>query len=359
MDRTFFKNIIIALCLPVLWSLSSCKKENGNCCVVPPTTARNVYVVCEGSLGNGNAALSVYQPDSNKSYEDVFKAANQQLLGDVFQSMERVNDRYYLCINNSDKIVVINKADWKIAGNISVPKPRYLLPLGGTKAFVSSIFSNKMYAVDIAGGITDTITLPYQNTEGMIAWTNNHTLVATWDTAANKVYSIDNNTNQLSDSVTIAGRAPQSMLYDKEGKLWVLSGNVPKGKNAAITRIDPATKQILQSYAFPANADAIKPVFNNTQDTLYFIEVDYNGGTQNNGIYRMGIHDAALPAQAFIAAQQFQYFWALGIDPLTGLIFVGDPKGFTQKGTVYIYRPDGTKTGQFNTGVGPGHFYFN
>lgn len=349
----------MAFCLPLAVLLSSCKKESPDCCVIPPAQARNIYVVCEGSLGNGNAALTVYQPDSNRAYEDVFKAKNQQMLGDVFQSMQHIGSRYYLCVNNSDKIVSISADDWTLLSNISVPKPRYIQPVSSTKALVSSIFSNKLYRVELDGGIAGQLSLPYQNSEGMLPFGTSQTLVATWDTACNKVYVVENDLSQLSDSITIAGRAPQEMLYDKEGKIWVLAGNVAKGKASSLTRIDPGTKQILQSYTFTGGADAIKPVFNNTADTLYFIEVDYNGGTQHNGIYRMGIHETALPTQAFIAAQQYQYFWALGIDLVTGLVYVGDPKGFTQKGTVYIYRPDGTLKTQFNTGVGPGHFCFN
>ena len=73
----------------------------------------------------------------------------------------------------------------------------------------------------------------------------------------------------------------------------------------------------------------------------------------------MGIHDAALPAQPFVAAKQYQYFWALGVDPVTGNIYVGDPKGFVQKGSVYIYQQDATLIKTFSVGLGPGHFYFD
>lgn len=87
--------------------------------------------------------------------------------------------------------------------------------------------------------------------------------------------------------------------------------------------------------------------------------MDYNGGTTNNGIYRMKIDDLLLPTQPFIPAQNFQYYWALNIQPGTGYIYVGDPKGFTQKGIVSIYRQDGTKVKDFRTGIGPGHFFFD
>ena len=141
--------------------------------------------------------------------------------------------------------------------------------------------------------------------------------------------------------------------------IWVLAGNQPKGKAATLTRFDPSTGNSLAAYYFAANADPIKPVFNNTKDTLYFIGADFNGGIGYNGIYRMGIHDNALPTQPFVPAHANQYFWALGIDPVTGYIYVGDPKGFNQKGTVYIYRPNATLATSFNTGVGPGQFCFD
>ena len=73
----------------------------------------------------------------------------------------------------------------------------------------------------------------------------------------------------------------------------------------------------------------------------------------------MSIGDASLPPVPFLQAQSFQYFWALGIDPLNNNIYVGDPKGFVQKGGVSIYRPDGGKVDSFKVGIGPGHFYFD
>jgi len=148
-------------------------------------------------------------------------------------------------------------------------------------------------------------------------------------------------------------------LIDKNERYWVLYRNVQKGKQAYLTCIDPASGAVVKSYAFPPTADPIKPVFNNGKDTLYFIEVNYNGGEDNNGIYRMAIDAASLPSTPFITAAKFQYFWALGIEPGSGNIYVGDPKGFIQKGTVSVYRADGVRIKQFDVGVGPGHFYFD
>lgn len=351
----------------VLYALlfSACVKDKPSAPVAPPpanttdTATGNVYVVCEGSLGNGNSKLSMYDTHASIAYEDVYASVNSNAsLGDVFQSMVRIEDRFFLCINNSDKIIVLNRADRKQVGSINVPKPRFILPISADKAYVSTLFSNKVYIINPQSlQVTGSITMPYQNPEGMVMY-NNKAYICTWDTACGNVYTIDPATDKIEKTIAIAGRAPQKAVIDKHNRLWVLSGNVPKGKPAAFTVLD-ANNNVVKSYSFPEKADVIKPVFNNTGDKLYYIAVNYNGGTDYNGIYRMGIEDADVPQVPFIQAQQYQYFWALGIHPVNGNVYIGDPKGFIQKGAVYTYDATGNKTGQFSVGVGPGHFYFD
>jgi YVTN family beta-propeller protein len=348
-------------CLGVLL-LAACKKDRPDSNVTPPpntSTAKSVYVVCEGSLGNGNAALSLYTPASDSAYEDVYKAANTQPLGDVFQSMVRMGDRLFLCVNNSDKIVVIDRSTYQLTGTISITKPRYILPVNDTKAYVSTLFSNKVYIINPQTlQVTGHIDMPGQDPEQMLLY-GDKAFIATWDTSVNQLYVVDINTDQLTDSIPISGCAPKEMVLDKDNKLWLLSGNLQLNRPAYFTTIDPATDQVLHTYAFPSQADPLRPVLNPAGDSLYYVEINYSGGTDNNGIYRMPVTAGTLPAQPFLQAQQYQYFYAVAVDPDTHHIYVADPLGFTQKGIVHIYTTDGTHIGQFNTGVGPGHFYFD
>lgn len=351
---------ILIVIATAIFLFSSCKKKEQDDNIQPPANITDkVFVVCEGSYGNGNSTLGMYNIEKDSFYEDIFSSVNGQQLGDVFQSMKLIGSHYFLCINNSDKIIVIRKDNYQFVTSISVPKPRYILPVSSSKAYVSTLFNNKVYIIDLnALQVTSSITLPAENPEGMMLW-KDKAIVCTWDTAVNKIYYINTTTDIIEKEAAVSGRAPHSCVMDKESKLWVLSGNVYKGKNSFLTRLDPSTGAILKTYSFPADADVIKPVTNIAKDSLYFIEVDYDGGTANNGIYRMNISAKDLPQQAFLAAQTFQYFWALDIHPKTGNIFIGDPKGFVQKGNVMIYQPDGTLLKEFKTGVGPGHFYFN
>ena len=359
-DVILSSSLNITLAVFFLCWLAGCKKDKPDEHTLPNLAPGNIFVVCEGAYGRGNATLYSIPPARDTAYGDVFKSANPQSLGlgDVFQSMKKIGDKLFLCINSSDKIVVLNASDLKQTGDIQIPKPRYILPVSPTKAYVSSLYSNNVYIINTQTmQLTDSIILPYENTEGMCLY-NGTAFITTWDTASDLIYKIDITTDKVIQPVKISGYAAQSVLIDKEQMLWVLAGNKTKGKAATLTRLDPFTGDVLTTYYFPKDADPLKPVFNNAKDTIYFIEVNYNGEPANNGIYRMGIHDANLPTQAFVTPGQYQYYWGLGIDPSNGNIYIGDPLGFNQKGRVMIYRQDGVLIRSFITGEGPGSFYF-
>ena len=349
------KILILLCCL-----LGSCQKDKP--AAINNTTTNQttgVYIVCEGQFQAANASLYLYTPVNDSVYGDLYAAANgQSTMGDVFQCLAPVGNQLFLSINNSRKVAVINSANYTLITKIPIPYPRYILQVSNTKAYISTLYDNKIYIVNTATfSVTDSIALPTMNPEGMLLY-NGTAYVTSWDTATKNVYAIDVVSDKITQTIPAAGYAPSAVLQDKEGNLWVIAGNEPDGKTATLSRIDPSTGEVLNAYTFPAAANPIKPVFNPTKDTIYFIEANYSGTTANNGIYRMGIHDAALPVQPFIPAKQYQYFYALGIDPSSGNIYVGDPKGFTQKGDVYIYKSNGSLVTSFSAGIGPGSFYF-
>lgn len=348
---------ILTLVLSVL--ITACVRDKPPALLPATAVPGNVYVVCEGSYGSGNASLYLYNASTNTVNANVYSAANGQPPGDVFQSMMRNGDSLYLCINNSDKILVIEKDSHKRVGEIALPKPRYMLKTGEKRALVSSLYDNKLYTIDLQSlQIIHTTALPFNNPEGMCK-IGTDAYICPWDTACNYIYQVDGTNSEIKRAIRIEGRAPQAALTDKEGMLWVLAGNAVKGKRASLCRIDPSSLNVLQTFWFPEGSDPIKPCFNPGHDTLYFIQVKYDGSTEQNGIYRMYINSLRLPETPFIAAGKYQYFWALGTDPVSGYVYVGDPKGFVQKGSVYVYQPNGTLVNTFDVGLGPGQFYFD
>ncbi len=337
---------------------AACRKTDPPPVALPAAGGR-IYVVCEGALGVGNAALSVLPVSGTGVVEDGYTAANNSAaLGDVFQSVTRIGDRFFLCINNSDRITVVRAADLVRVGEIALPKPRYIVPVSSTKAYVSALFGSAVYVFNPQTlSVTDTIFLPHKNPEGM-ALHGGSVYVCAWDTSCRVLYAIDAATDAVRIAASLSGASPTAVAEDKTGALWVLSGNALKSVPSFLTRLDAATGEVLRTYAFPPAADPLRPVFNPGRDTLYFIGVDYTGGTAYNGVFRMGIADAALPVQPFVPAQPLQYFWGVGVAP-DGTVWVADPLGFTQRGTVRAYNTAGALLREHKVGVGPGAFFFD
>lgn len=361
MYRQMLQNIIIILLVGIYSAGCVKDKPDPQNQKMPPKqdAQQKVLMVCEGSMGSGNGELNVYLPNRDSIFHNVFYNTHGRPLGDVFQSVQRFGDAYFLCINNSDKIVILDKNTWQEKSQIKVPKPRYLLDIGNDKAYVGSLFHNKIHVINTKNlSIERSIDMPYENIEGMALY-NGRVYVCCWDTACNKIFILNPQNHTIEDSIEIHGKAPQSIVVDKKKQLWIMSGNTYKGKNAHLSVINPDNKSMLKDFDFESGIEAIKPCFNVTKDSLFFLEVDYNGGTKNNGLFVMSINDNYLPKTPFIAAQPNQYFWALGIHPNNGTIYLGDPKGFIQMGAVYIYNSLGQKQKEFSVGLGIGSFYFD
>ena len=343
--------------LALLFFLGSCKPKEGTQPVIN-AAGDKVYVTCEGRYQNGNSMLSLYFPQTGNVYSDVYQSANGKGIGDVLQSMVRIGDRLFLCVNNSDKIVVINAGDWKLQGTIPIHQPRYILPVSATRAYVSTLKNGKVYIINTQTlQVTGSISMPFSDQEGLLL-AGGGALICNWDSAAHSLSAVDTATDNIGNPILLPHASPTDIATDAEGKIWVVGGNIFQGLAPSLSRIDPLTGAVLADFNLPSSADAMRLSFNAAKDTLYWLETNYNGSASNNGVYRTSIHAGILPSTAFIPAVSNQYFWALGIEPSTGNIYVGDPKGFIQSGAVNIYRPDGVLIKTFGVGVGPNHFYF-
>ena len=354
MRQTIIYSCLLSL---VFFACKKDKPDTPNISIPKDSTSR-VLMVCEGSLGNGNASLSVYYPSKDSVYNDVYTQVNGQGLGDVFQSINKLKQQYFLSINNSDKMLVVSAANFVQQQTIYVSKPRYGLAISDVKMYVGSLFSNVLSVVNPSTyTVEKQIKMPYQNVEGLLLQ-DSFAYVCCWDTACRYVYQVNTQNDKIVDSFALAGAAPHKALLDKEGRMWVMAGNAPKNANASLTCIDLVHHSTVKSFVFDAAVEAIKPCFNPGLDSLYFIEVNYAGTTLNNGIYCLPIAASSLPLVPFIAAESNQYYWALGIDAHTGLIYVGDPKGFVQKSKVSLYSPQAQLQKQFAVGIGISSFYF-
>ncbi|MBL7918308.1 MAG: hypothetical protein JNM96_07905 [Bacteroidia bacterium] len=155
------KTVKIILAIIVV-AFASCVKDKPNKTV--PTTVnlsagKKVFIINEGNFMNANASVSLYDTGNESVVENYFYAQNNSALGDVAQSINKINNDYYIVVNNSGKIVVCNEY-FVVRRNISgLTSPRYIIPVSNQKAYVSDLYANAISIIDLNKG-TKTGSIP-------------------------------------------------------------------------------------------------------------------------------------------------------------------------------------------------------
>lgn len=334
--------------------------------------ARNGVFICnEGNFMFGNASLTFYDADSGEVFNDIFYNTNGFPLGDVCQSMTLDGDRGFVVMNNSGKVYVIDTDDASYVGAIKgLVSPRYVELINEEKAYITDLYSPSITVINprtlaITGYIFVGYNTQYTNfvngTEQM-ARQGDDVFTCSWS-YNNKVYKIDSRTDKLVDSTTVT-KQPNSLVVDKNGKLWVLSdgghAGSPYGQvNAALTRINPATleKELVLTFEDIASSPSRLSI-NSSGDTLYFINGDEKGSDKTTyGVYRMSVDAATLPPAPFIENED-RLIYALGIEPVSEDVYLADAIDYTQSSIIYRYNRYGVLLGSFKSGITTGGFTF-
>lgn len=320
-----------------------------------------VFITNEGNFTYGNASLSFYNPQSKQVLNQVFKEANGFPVGDVLQSMVLMDSLAFLVVNNSGKILVINANTFRHAGIISgLVSPRQMLIVNAGKAYISDMYANAITIIN-PRTYTKTGTIPLKKgSESMVKY-GNYVFVSNWS-KQNTIQRIATATDKLVDSLVVT-KQPNSMVLDRNNKLWVLSdgglASLPGGKvKACLTRVNPETFKIEKEYVFPdLNSAPTRLCMNSRKDTLFFLNGSWGSSVTNGGVYRMPVNSDVLPTAPFIPENN-KLFYALGVDPRNGDIFLSDAIDYQQPGWVFRYSSGATVIDSFKTDIIPSSFCF-
>lgn len=330
--------------------LFSCVKDKPNDIMQPEVSFGNgykVFVTNEGNFGTNNASVSLYELDNGQVVSDIYKTQNNNAtLGDVCQSMTKINNKYYVVVNNSGKIAVVNSNDFKLSGTISgLQSPRYIMPVTFNKAYVSDLYANAISVIDLNTN-TKTGSIPCSGWTEQMVLIYNKAFVT--NNKSNYTYVINTITDQITDSIYV-GKFGGSIVTDKNSKIWVLStGDSPNNIVGKLHRIDPVTLQIELSLPFASNDSPANLCINATKDTLYFL---------NTSVYRMPVNSGALPGSAFINSSS-NTFYGLGVSDKDYNIYISDAIDYIQKSSIMVYSPNGQLKTTFKAGINASGFYF-
>jgi YVTN family beta-propeller protein len=345
------KSIKILIIIFTIIVFASCEKlgnQTDNQSVEYCVRGDGVFVINEGNFMAGNGSLSFYSYNSGKLYNDIFFRANKLKLGDVPYSMVLSGDTGYIVVNNSGKIEIINKNTIKVLNTITgLVSPRMILIVNNRKAYVSSLFSNSLSVIDLKTMAVSGSVDIRRSSEAMVLL-GGKAYVSSWYNGRD-VMVINTSTNKVIDSIAVASE-PESMVLDKNNKLWILCSGGYTGNNPAkLFAINTLTDKIEKEFVFPS-----KPFYpsglriNLTKDTLYYIE---------NGLWRMSIQASALPEKPFKQTNN-RLIYKLGVDPRNGRIFYTDALDYQQKGYVLQLNQQGIPVDSCRAEIIPGSFCF-
>lgn len=310
---------------------------------------KGVFVVNEGGFGKANGSIGLYKPGSQQ-YFDAYKTANGIALGDVVQSMTLIDGKYYIAVNNSNKIEVVNQADFKSVTSIATISPRYVLPTSYyNKAYVSNFYSNSVKVLDLnTKTITKSIEI-FHNSDQM-ALMNKKVYITTFD---NKLMVLNSVNDSLVDSIPTASGLSK-IVNIGASKLAVLCTGVVDWNNGTV--IENGKIQIINlgnivesSFNLSSGSYGGSMVYANSLNALLFSLGD-------NKIIKMAF-DGTMTDWLVLPTGQSVY--GLNWDAQNAQLYISDAGDFNANGKVYVYDAMANKVKEINAGIAPNGVVLN
>ncbi|MGN6647667.1 MAG: YncE family protein [Cytophaga sp.] len=321
----------------------SCKPPVKDTDPLPDLHNTGIYVVNEGNFMSGNGGVSFFDTLTNQVTQDLFFLKNTRQAGDVCQSLNYFNNQFYLVVNNSGKIEVLNDdfVNTKTIGGLT--SPRYIAFASNNKGYISDLYGKGVSVLNtLTATIEKKISINYW-TEELLVFKD--TLYVT-SPASRYLYLIDTRTSLLRDSIDI-GFGSSSITLDANNKLWILcDGNKDKSILPAMICMDPVNRGIERTiFAADYSSYASKLNFNPADKCLYWIDGD---------VYKLNTTITGSSKQVAISSAG-NNFYGLAINQNTGDIIVSDAGDFSQRSQIYVYSKNNALKWSFKAGLISGY----
>ncbi len=341
-----------AYCLLLTFLFSSCEKEPTKNNQLPDAKTQKVWIVNEGLYNFGNASLDIYLPDSQKVYNDVYNTANGKTLGDVGQSIVFKGNSAYVTVNNSGKIVVLNKTTFKEEGVINIPQssPRYLHFVKDDLAFVTELYAKKIWLINpLAKTVLDTISTAGWTEQ--IAAKGNELFIAQRtrlnDTYTANVIVVNVSSKKITHTISLPTE-PNSIVIKDNTAFVLCSEDASLGKNASLVKINTETKTIEATLDFAAGKKPGLLRLDGKNNRLLWRDGD---------VFQMPVSSAYLAANVLISGSG-KNIYAINIDPKNADIYLSDAHDYIQASTVYRHAFNGDLIQSFKAGIIAAEFGF-
>ena len=347
---------VLTLCL-----FSGCNKEDEPNPGQDETKQAGVYILNSGSMGNNNATLDFYDPETRTLQTDIFSRENGRGLGDTGQSMLAYGAKIYIAMSGSSTIEITDLAgkyikQLDIKDNNGAPRsPRYLTH-HRDKVYVT-LFDGYVACIDTAGMVIEKEIKVGDNPEQIVT-ANNKLYVANsggmnFPNYGTTVSVIDLPVFTVTKTLEV-GENPQYLTTDSLGNnvYLVSTGDYSPGSNI-LQRINTQTDIVTRIEGFNASWLSM-----GSGDKLYIISTEYD--EQWNMIAKYYVYETkSEQLSEFITdGTTIPNPYHISADRVSGNIYIGS-SDYVNRGDMYIYSSEGKLLHQFGvSGINPEGVYF-
>ena len=309
-----------------------------------------IFINNEGIFGQGNGSVSFYDNAKDSVSNEVFKTENGVPLGDVVQSVTRSNGKILVAVNVSNKVEIVNQADFKYLATVSVNQPRYIA-VDGDNAYVSS-WAGKVYVIDLMSyEVKDSITTG-TGPEGVLISGGKLFVANSGGWGLDSTVTVVSLADYSTTSVDVGAYCPSMIKADVDGNIWVLAkGNViydatwnPIGHNPSyLVELSSNGSDIVKSVKLFDDMHPAKLDRNKAGTKLY-----YGGAYGLQGLYEFDVNSSAAPSSPLINENNYGFF----INPGDDVIYLLQD-AYTSNGKMIRYDNKGTKIREFTVGLYP------
>lgn len=337
-------------------------------------------VLNEGLINTNMGDISVVYRNGTV-VPNVFRDVNNRPMGDVAQSITKINGMYFLAMNNSNKIEIVDPETFKSAGTILYEQagyPRQIVSISPTEAIVSDLNQQlvRISTVPPYNEPLEYISIPL--------WVEYLVVVK------NKLFGMTEGGLYVFDVNNIKGDAARvirdvkneentktcMMLVDKNEKIWALMNEKENGTvtGISLSRINPETEKVEKKFVLPIGdrvnpkpGEIIGPINYNRTDIdytgtwVYFNvktcvrKTDYSGVLSQQSVYRINVESGEFEHYRDLPGANMMYGFA--VSP-SGDVYLCDCLDYSaQRGYIRHYNKDESIV-SYRVGVYPGQVYF-
>ena len=348
------KNIIFDIAIGLM--LASCQNDSIRPNINIGLYERGYFITNEGNFGTGNGSLSFISENGAVS-NNIFEETNSFSLGDVVQSMEIINEKAYIVVNNSSKIEVANIDSMTHVATINgLISPRYILQVSNERAYISDWGIGGIHVLDLnTNSIISTINTG-QGPEKMLFKDNKAYICNVGGFGLDNTVSVIDTENDVLITNINVGDKPNSIVEDANGNIWVLAGgnteydanwNVVAETPGELTNINSETYNVDGSIVFEVGDHPKDLIIDDNGTTLYF-----SNGSWSKSVFSFNIYNNMLSTNPIIAKS----FYSIGFND--NYIYGTDVKDYIQNGWTYKYNTNGQVVDSSEVGIIPGGYCF-